>query len=100
MELSVGDVLRTTNETPAVRELTGDLVALAVERGLRPKVAPDPEARSGIVMIPAADPPSQVRRLAQQGIIADARPGHVRLSPFFYNVPDDYAKAIDILAHP
>ena len=85
---------------PAVRELTGDLVALAVERGLRPKVAPDPEARSAFVMIPAADPPSQVRRLAQQGIIADARPGHVRLSPFFYNVPDDYAKAIDILAHP
>ena len=84
----------------AVRDLTADLVALAMERGLRPKVAADPAARSAIVMIPAADPAGQVRRLAAAGVIADARPGHVRLSPFFYNVQDDYATAIDVLAHP
>jgi kynureninase len=84
----------------AVRDLTADLVALAMERGLRPKVAADPGARSAIVMVPAADPAAQVRRLAEAGVIADARPGHVRLSPHFYNVQDDYATAIDILARP
>jgi selenocysteine lyase/cysteine desulfurase len=83
---------------PVVRELTADLANLAIERGLRPKVAPDAAARSAIVMIPAADPAGQVRRLAEAGIIADARPGHVRLSPFFYNVRDDYATALETLA--
>lgn len=82
---------------PVVRELTADLVGLASERGLRPKVAPAPAARSAIVMIPAADPAGQVRRLAEAGIVADARPGHVRLSPFFYNVRDDYVTAIEVL---
>jgi kynureninase len=82
---------------PVVRELAADLVGLAIERGLHPKVSPEAAARSAIVMIPAADPPDGVRRLAREGIIADARPGHVRLSPFFYNVRDDYVAAIEIL---
>jgi selenocysteine lyase/cysteine desulfurase len=81
----------------AVRDLTEDLVARASEARLRPKVAPDPAQRSAIVMIPAADPPATVRRLAEAGVVADARPGHVRLSTFFYNVPDDHEKAIDVL---
>ena len=82
----------------AVSALTEDLVARAQTAGLRPKVAPHPEARSAIVMIPTGDPSSGVRRLAGSGIIADARPGHVRLSPFFFNSNDDHAQAIDILA--
>lgn len=81
-----------------VGELTADLIALATERGLRPKIAPDPSARSAIIMIPSADPAAAVRRLAAAAIVADARPGHVRLSPFFYNVRDDYVAAIEILA--
>ncbi|HLB37814.1 MAG TPA: aminotransferase class V-fold PLP-dependent enzyme [Gemmatimonadales bacterium] len=79
-------------------ELTADLIAHATERGLRPKVAPDPGARSAIVMIPSADPAAAVRRLAAASIVADARPGHVRLSPFFYNRQDDYVQAIELLA--
>ncbi len=81
-----------------VRELAADLIALAGERGLRPKVAPQPAERSAIVMIPMSDPAEQVRRLAEAGIVADARPGHVRLSPFFYNLRDDYVAAIDVLS--
>ncbi len=81
-----------------VRELSADLVALAMERGLRPKVAPEPAQRSAIVVIPSADPAREVRRLAAAGIVADARPGHVRLSPFFYNTRDDYVAAIEVLA--
>lgn len=87
---------------PAIRQvtagLTEDLVARARAAGLKPKVAADPAARSAIVMLPAADPPAAVRHLAQGGIIADARPGHVRLSPFFYNLQDDHVAALERLA--
>src|SRR6267143_2068450 len=87
---------------PAIRRvtaaLTEDLIARAREYGFRPKVAPRAEDRSAIVMLPAADPAAGVRHLAAGGIIADARPGHIRLSPFFYNVQDDHASALERLA--
>ena len=31
------------------------------------------------------------------GIVTDSRPGHVRVSPYFYNVPDDHRAAIERL---
>lgn len=87
---------------PAIRRVTAglveDLVGRARDQGLRPKVAATPEQRSAIVMIPAADPAAAVRHLAAGAIVADARPGHVRLSPFFYNVQDDHVAALARLA--
>src|SRR5213592_230018 len=87
---------------PALRDataaLTEDLIARACAAGFRPKVAARAEDRSAIVMLPADDPADRVRHLAAAGIIADARPGHVRLSPFFYNVQDDYVAALERLA--
>src|SRR5438067_1677245 len=87
---------------PAIRDvtaaLTEDLIARARAMGLRPKVAARGEDRSAIVMLPMEDPADRVRHLAAAGIIADARPGHVRLSPFFYNVQDDYVAALERLA--
>src|SRR5882762_3477260 len=87
---------------PAVRRvtsaLTEDLVARAREHGFRPHVASRAEDRSAIVMLPAADPAAGVRHLAAGGIIVDARPGHVRFSPFFYNVQDDHVSALQRLA--
>ena len=77
--------------------LVEDLIARAVDSGFRPRVAADPERRSAIVTIPHGDPAAAVRRLADAGIVADARPGHVRLSPFFYNLVDDNASAIATL---
>lgn len=85
----------------AIREvvvgLTDDLIDRADYAGLRAKVAPRSEDRAAIVMIPAADPQREVQRLAAADVIADARPGHVRLSPFFYNVKEDNARAIEVL---
>ena len=49
-------------------------------------------------MLPASDPHAAVQRLADGGVIADARPGHVRLSPYFYNLQDDHVTALDRLA--
>ncbi len=87
---------------PAIRAvtaaLTEDLIARAHALGMRPKVAARSEQRSAIVMLPAADPHAAVRQLATDGIIADARPGHVRLSPFFYNLQDDHGTALERLA--
>lgn len=86
---------------PAVRDvtiaLTDDLIARARAAGLAARAAPSSEERSAIVMIPAERPREMVKRLADGGVVVDARPGHVRLSPFFYNVPDDNATAIEIL---
>jgi selenocysteine lyase/cysteine desulfurase len=79
------------------RRLTEDLIAEARARGLRPKVAPSARERSGIVMLPSDDPHRDVARLAEAHIIADARPGHVRLSPYFYNTADDYYAALEVL---
>ncbi len=78
--------------------LTEDLVALARERGFKPKVAATAAERSGIVMLPSDDPARDVRSLAVAGIITDARPGHVRVSPYFYNVPDDYRALLEHLS--
>jgi len=87
---------------PAIREataaLTEDLIATVRAAGFKPKVAAEPERRSGIVMIPVPDPAASVRHLAAGGVIADSRPGHVRFSPFFYNVQDDHARATERLA--
>jgi selenocysteine lyase/cysteine desulfurase len=86
---------------PRIREataaLTDDLVARAIECGFRPRVAAAPADRSAIVMLPSPDPHADVARLAARGVIADARPGHVRLSPFFYNTPDDHIHALEAL---
>jgi selenocysteine lyase/cysteine desulfurase len=87
---------------PAIREataaLTEDLIARARDAGFTPKVAAEAAARSAIVMLPMPDPAAAVRHLAAGGIIADARPGHVRLSPFFYNLQDDHVRATERLA--
>ncbi len=87
---------------PALRAtsaaLTDDLIERARAAGFRPKVAADPQQRSAIVMIPMPDPAGSVRHLAAGGVIADSRPGHVRFSPFFYNLQDDNARATERLA--
>ncbi len=77
--------------------LAHDLVARARELGFRPNVAPDRNARSAIVMLPSPDPSAAVARLAERGIVVDARPGHVRLSPYFYNTVEDHVAALEAL---
>ena len=77
--------------------LAEDLIECARAAGLRPKVAASAEDRTAIVMLPSEDPAGAVRRLAEAGIVTDSRPGHVRVSPYFYNVPDDHRAAIERL---
>jgi kynureninase len=77
--------------------LAEDLIEGARAAGLEPKVAAGADERTAIVMLPRANPAADVRRLADAGIVTDARPGHVRVSPYFYNVPDDHRAAIERL---
>jgi selenocysteine lyase/cysteine desulfurase len=77
--------------------LTKDLIARAQDRGLKPKVAAQAAERSSIVMLPREDPAGDVRRLAEAGFVVDARPGHVRVSPYFYNLPEDHRAMLEHL---
>ncbi|MGH7482056.1 MAG: aminotransferase class V-fold PLP-dependent enzyme [Longimicrobiales bacterium] len=87
---------------PRIRErnraLTERLVAGALDAGLKVRTAPAPDARSAIVMIADVDPDAAVARLARQGMIVDARPGFVRVSPHFYNTEDEVDAVVAALA--
>jgi len=95
--LDVLEEVGTDDVRRATMSLTEDLIERARGAGLAPRVAPTVEARSAIVMLPSADPVRDVRRLGDAGIIVDARPGHVRVSPYFYNVPDDHLALVELL---
>jgi selenocysteine lyase/cysteine desulfurase len=90
-EIGIASIRRAT------AALTEDLIARARDLGLRPKVAPTPDARSAIVMLPSPDPHGDVARLSARGIVTDARPGHVRISPYFYNLVEDHVAALEAL---
>jgi kynureninase len=79
------------------RALTERLIGLSRAAGFRLRAAPDPDARSAIVMIGAENPADAVRHLDQAGIIVDARPGHVRVSPHFYNTAAEVDRVVDEL---
>ena len=81
----------------ATSALTEDLIAEARARGLHPRVAGTAAERSAIVMLPRTDPGADVTRLARAGFIVDSRPGHVRVSPYFYNVADDHRALLEAL---
>lgn len=95
--LDVLDEIGPTELRRATMVLTEGLIERATAAGLRPNVAATPAERSGIVMLPSDDPARDVRRLAEAGIVADARPGHVRVSPYFYNVADDCVALVELL---
>ncbi len=78
-------------------ELVYDLVDRARVAGLPLKIPSNLEDHAGIVMFPAPDAAAAVKALKQQGIIVDHRPGHVRVSPYFYNMPEENEQVIAAL---
>ncbi len=83
------------------RTLTDHLVQRAQEDGFELTMADDPDRRSAIIMIRHENPPGAVEYLAERGIIVDHRPGHVRVSPHFYNTIDEIDQCITALtAYP
>ncbi|HEX6133739.1 MAG TPA: aminotransferase class V-fold PLP-dependent enzyme [Longimicrobiales bacterium] len=79
-------------------DLTEHLLLRLEENGFRFRGAAEADDRSALVMIPHPDPAGAVTRLAEHGIIVDARPGYVRVSPHFYNTHDDLDHFVSVLA--
>ena len=75
--------------------LANDLIEKAQARGFELRVAPNPENRSGIVMMPMDQPDRVVSELSKRKFIIDYRPGAIRISPYFYNAPDENDAVLD-----
>lgn len=78
-------------------ELTEHLLAALIDAGFSIHGAADAADRSALVMIEHADPAGAVQHLADRDIIVDARPGHVRVSPHFYNTHDELDLFVSVL---
>ncbi len=78
--------------------LAADVLARADDRGLRVLSPRDDARRTGIVALQMDDPAKTVANLARENIIVDARPGLIRVSPYFYNTIEDNARFFDALA--
>ncbi|HLF36514.1 MAG TPA: aminotransferase class V-fold PLP-dependent enzyme [Anaerolineales bacterium] len=95
--------LEIINEIGAVNvrhrtaELREDLVGRLTDRGFRLRLPPDPDTRSGITIVELEDPMAVTRALAERRIIVDKRPGAVRLSPYFYNTPEENELVVEAL---
>lgn len=79
------------------RDLTALLVESCRDAGFPLRTASDPRRRSAIVMIAHPDPAGAVAHLARHDIIVDHRPGHVRVSPHFYNTEGEIGRFVRIL---
>lgn len=79
------------------RDLTADLVERLTARGHRLRIHPDAARRSAIVMVERKHAARDVAKLAKAGIIVDDRPGCVRISPHFYNTPEENAAVVAAL---
>jgi kynureninase len=77
--------------------LTEQVIERVQAAGFRIRAAPRPEARSAIVMVEHPDPGRAVQYLADHDIIVDWRPGHVRISPHFYNTETELDVVVDRL---
>ncbi len=91
-EVSVESICERT------RYLTNDLIARAREHGWTVRAPQEPERRSSIVMLELERPEEIVSELVARNIIVDARPGLLRISPYFYNTVEENAIVIDAIA--
>ena len=80
------------------KALTGLLVRECEANGFQLTLPAAEDQRSAIVMIRHPDPPGAVAHLAEEGIIVDHRPGHVRVSPHFYNREEEITDFVEALA--
>jgi selenocysteine lyase/cysteine desulfurase len=81
----------------ATEELVRDLVERAADAKFGVGTPSEPEGRSGIVVLRMQDPAKAVKVLAEERIVVDHRPGKLRVSPYFYNTPEDNERLIGAL---
>lgn len=78
--------------------LTEHLIGVAEAAGMSLTIADD-EHRTFIVMIQHDDPSGAVKHLAAHDVIVDYRPGHIRVSPHFYNTTEELDLCVETLTN-
>lgn len=78
-------------------ELLSDLAGGLREIGVTPRTRGAVQQLAGILTVPVPDPAAAVAALRGDGVIIDARPGVIRLSPYFYNSFEDLERTIAAL---
>lgn len=78
-------------------ELVTDLVDRLEEARFDVRTPREPGQRAGIVMVAAKEPAKVVEFLGKRGTIVDYRHDRVRISPYFYNTPEDNAFVVEAL---
>jgi selenocysteine lyase/cysteine desulfurase len=91
-EIGVG-AIRARNSA-----LTEHLLGGLSSAGFRVRGARQPAQRSALVMVEHADPAGAVGMLAAERVIVDHRPGYVRVSPHFYNTPEELDHFVEVLS--
>jgi len=78
-------------------ELLADLAGGLREIGVTPRMRGAVQHLAGILTVPVPDPAAAVAALRGDRVIVDARPGVIRLSPYFYNNVEDFERALAAL---
>jgi selenocysteine lyase/cysteine desulfurase len=83
-----------------VRRLTDGAIETALRQGYEVLSPRHPEDRSGIVTfrVPGADPHALWKALLARNVVCSPRSGGIRISPHFYNTPEEIARFFEILA--
>lgn len=84
-----------------LRQRTTELVTDVTERlsdaGYTLKTPSDPDERAGIVAVLLRNPANAVKALASRRFVVDYRHDRLRVSPYFYNTPEDNERFVDAL---
>ena len=67
-------------------------------QGWTVRCPPDARERTSIVTLEHPDPQAAVEALRAKGVICDSRPGLIRLSPHYFNTPEEMDRALDALS--
>ena len=72
-----------------IAELTSSIVAAASDAGYALATPKDPAQRGALVALRTHDEEALVGLLGERGIVTSSRSGNLRISPHFYNQPED-----------
>ncbi len=78
--------------------LSQRLLEGALAQGWRVRSPLDPSRRTSIVTLEHPEPRLAVQKLRSGGVICDARPGLIRLSPHYFNTLEEIDRALEALA--
>ena len=80
-----------------LRELTAYLLDRCEAAGVRTFTPHEPERRCGIVTLESQHPEEVERRLHEDGVIVDSRPGRVRLSPHWCVTHEELERGMNLV---